>query len=98
MTKKVFLVFFITICSLYAAGQSCSDGPSDGNQSFFTFCQTGSSLTYTGNYTITIGNGITMSINGNVTINGTLTIDMLGSASILEVLSPYTLRATNMTF
>jgi len=98
MIKKVFLVVFTSISWLYAQGQSCTDGPSDGNQSFFTFCQTGSSLTYTGNYSITVGNGITLSINGNVTINGTLTVNMVGSGSILEVLSPYTLHATNMTF
>jgi hypothetical protein len=96
--KKVVLVFFAIIWSLCAVGQSCTDGPSDGNQTFFTFCQAGSSYSYTGNYAITVGNGITLTINGNVTINGTLTINMLGSTSILEVQSPYTLRATNMTF
>lgn len=98
MRKKVFLALFLGICSKYAVAQSCSDGPSDGNQSFFTFCQSGSSYTYTGNYSITVGNGITFKINGNVTIIGTLTINLLGSTSIMEVLSPYTLHATNMTF
>jgi len=99
MTKKIFLGVLATIWSLYAAGQaSCTDNPSDGNKTFFTYCQTGSSLNYTGNYTLTIGNGITLTINGNVTINGTLTVNLLGSTSILEIQSPYTLRATNMTF
>jgi hypothetical protein len=79
-------------------GQSCTDNPSDGNKTFFTFCQAGSSYTYTGNYSLTVGNGITLTINGNVTINGTLTINLLGSTSILEIQSPYTLHATNMTF
>jgi hypothetical protein len=99
MIKKVFLACFATIWSIYAMGQaSCTDNPSDGNMTFFSFCQAGSSYTYTGNYLITVGNGITLTINGNVTINGTLTINLLGSTSILEVLSPYTLHATNMTF
>ncbi|HTH58182.1 MAG TPA: T9SS type A sorting domain-containing protein, partial [Cyclobacteriaceae bacterium] len=98
MRKGICLAFIVSICSFYSAAQSCSDGPSDGNQSFFTFCQTGSSLNYTGAYAITVGNGITLTINGNVTINGTLTISMVGSTSILHILSPYTLHVTNMTF
>jgi len=98
MAKKILILFFATIWSLYATGQSCTDNPSDGDQTFFTFCQAGSSYTYTGNYSLTVGNGITLTINGNVTINGTLTINLVGSTSILEVASPYTLHATNITF
>lgn len=99
MTKKIFILVFATIGSFYAAGQaSCTDNPADGDKTFFSFCQAGSSYTYTGNYSLTIGNNVTLTINGNVTINGTLTINMVGSGSILEIQSPYTLRATNMTY
>ncbi|GHN00457.1 hypothetical protein WSM22_19460 [Cytophagales bacterium WSM2-2] len=88
---------WVSISSV-AIAQSCSSGPNNSNFVFFNGCQSGTSYSLTGNYTITVGNNSTVKINGDVTINGTLTVDMLGSGSILEVISPYTLTATNITF
>lgn len=76
--------------------QSC-DTNNTGIVNFFTGCQTGSSYTLTGNYTITIRNGDVLNINGNVTINGTLTISLSGSSGTLRVLTGNTLTATNLT-
>lgn len=97
--KKLLVLFLITTSfdGFSQIGTPCATG-SGNTRSFFTFCEAGSSYTVTGNYTITASNNGTMKINGNVTINGTLTINMLGSASFVQVESPYTLTATNIVF
>ncbi len=95
---RYVLMAFALGLSMLGYSQSCTTSTNDNNQLFFTVCQAGSSYTLTGNYTLTASNNSTIKINGNVTINGTLTINMVGSGSIVEVLSPYTLTATNITF
>jgi len=94
--------------SISLLGQTCPTPSSPhvcsttGDASFFSACNggtTGSSLTYAGDYTMTVKANTTLQINGNVTINGTLTIDVSsGNGTQLEILSPYTLKATNVIF
>lgn len=78
---------------MYAQGP-CSAGTNDRN--FFSFCQTGTSYTYTGNYEINIGQGGSLTINGDVTINGTLTINFTGNDAFLRIAPGYKLLATNV--
>ena len=93
-----FIIIGLAICT-QANSQSCTAVTNSGNNDFFTFCQPGSSYTLTGDYTITLNNNSNVLINGNVTIIGTLTINILGSAgSFVQVQSPFTLTATNLTF
>src|SRR5689334_1640377 len=105
---RVGVLMLSFLVSISLLGQTCPtpSGPhvcsTTGNASFFSACNagsTGSSLTYTGDYTMTVKSNTTLQINGNVTINGTLTIDVsTGNSTELEILSPYTLKATNVIF
>ena len=95
---KTLLVLFalLTAVSLPKAMAQgpCSAGTNDRN--FFTFCQSGSSYSYTGDYVMNIGQGGSITINGNVTINGTLTINFTGNDAFLRISSGFTLLATNV--
>jgi hypothetical protein len=89
----LLILFFVNSTQ----GQSCSTG-NNNDRNFFTFCQSGSSYTLNGNYSITIGNNSELTLNGNVTINGTLTVNIQAANGQLIIPSNFTLSATNLTF
>ncbi len=93
LLSVILLAMIFPIVDVSAQGP-CSAGTNDRN--FFTFCQSGTSYTYTGDYEMNIGQGGSITINGNVTINGTLTINFTGNDAFLRISSGFKLLATNV--
>jgi hypothetical protein len=98
MKNVIYIAVIFLMVSFEGFSQTCTSASNDSNYTFFTNCETGSSFSYTGNYTIDVKNGTTLKINGNITITGTLTINLQSNSGLVEILNGFTLTATNVTF
>ncbi|HEY5692088.1 MAG TPA: T9SS type A sorting domain-containing protein [Cyclobacteriaceae bacterium] len=101
MLKKLFFVCAMVLVAQFTstkvmAQYDCS-APSGGPYTFFNKC-IGAPSPYNdpNDYSISIGNGVTLTINGNINITGTLTINLVGATSKLVIATGSTVIAGNL--